>query len=127
MRPVRSPATTMNSFFRPAGRCLVVATLLSGVAALPTPARIVPATARKPVTTEYHGVKVTDDYQWLEKADDPVVRAWSEEQNRLARAYLDRLPIRAAIYDQLEEIYDEFGVDYFALQYRTGLVFALRF
>ena len=117
----------MNSFLRQAGRCLVLTTLCSGVAALTSIAQIVPATPREPVTTEYHGVKVTDDYQWLEKADDPAVKAWSGEQNRRTRAHLDRLPIRAAIYDQLEEIYDEFGVDYFALQYRTGLVFALRF
>ena len=31
-------------------------------------------TPKKPVTHEYHGVKVGDDYEWLEKADDPAVR-----------------------------------------------------
>ena len=32
-------------------------------------------TQKKPVTDEYQGVKVEDDYQWLEKDDDPAVKA----------------------------------------------------
>jgi hypothetical protein len=37
-------------------------------------------TPKKPVTDEYQGVKVQDDYQWLEKDDDPAVNAWSNPQ-----------------------------------------------
>ena len=33
-------------------------------------------TARHPVVDRYHDVAVTDDYQWLEETDAPVVRAW---------------------------------------------------
>jgi protease II len=47
--------------------------------------------ARQPVANEYHGVKVIDDYQWLENANDPAVRAWSDQQNQRTRAYLDKL------------------------------------
>src|SRR5689334_7715350 len=54
-------------------------------------------TARHPVTNEYHGVKVVDDYLWLEKADDPAVKKWSEGQNAQARAFLDKLPVRSAV------------------------------
>ena len=36
-------------------------------------------TLRAPTTNEYHGVKVVDDYQWLENGADPAVRRWSEE------------------------------------------------
>ena len=42
----------------------------------------------RPVTTTYHGVEVVDPYQWLERPDDPEVRAWSDAQNALQ---LDRL------------------------------------
>jgi prolyl oligopeptidase len=37
----------------------------------------IPATPKRPVTDTYHGVKVTDDYRWLEKDADPEVKAWS--------------------------------------------------
>ncbi|MFT3684126.1 MAG: prolyl oligopeptidase family serine peptidase [Phycisphaerales bacterium] len=51
-----------------------------------------PATDKKPVTDEYHGVKVTEDYRWLEDWNDPAVKAWSESQNAYARKVLDNLP-----------------------------------
>ncbi len=114
------------SFLRVIPRCAGVV-LLAAILCQHTLAQTPPVTPRQPVTAGYHGVQVTEDYQWLENAADPAVRAWSEAQNKLTRAHLDRLPIRAALYDHLEEIYDEFGVDYHALQYRTGTVFALRF
>src|SRR5437868_4094613 len=50
-------------------------------------------TATKPVTNDYHGVKVVDNYQWLENATDPEVRKWSAAQNQEARAYLDKLTL----------------------------------
>src|ERR1044072_6217080 len=47
---------------------------------------------RRPVTDVYHGVKVVDDYRWLEDWNDPAVRAWSEGQKAHARYVLDPLP-----------------------------------
>ena len=38
--------------------------------AIPAP----PVTPKHPVTDEYHGVAVTDDYRWLENWDDPTVK-----------------------------------------------------
>ena len=40
-----------------------------------------PATAKRPVVNEYHGVKVTDDYQWLENGEGADVKPWTVEQN----------------------------------------------
>src|ERR1700745_4289645 len=62
-------------------------------------------TPKTQVTDEYQGVKIEDDYQWLEKDDDPAVKAWSDEQNQKARAYLDKLPDRAAMEKQLTQWY----------------------
>ena len=48
-----------------------------------------PETPRKPVTEEYHGIQVEDPYRWLEDAKDPLVREWTDAQNRLSvRTYI---------------------------------------
>jgi prolyl oligopeptidase len=103
--------------------------LVIGLAAVAGPSIAAPnvVTPRRPVTHEYHGLKVTDDYEWLEDAKDPAVRAWTAEQNKQMRAYLDKLPVRAPLAEQLEELYEEASANYFALTYRTGLVFAMKF
>ena len=67
-------------------------------AAEPKPA---PTAEEKPVVNEYHGIKVEDDYQWLENDDDPTVKAWSDAENTHTRAYLDSLPSHAAVEKQL--------------------------
>jgi len=61
-----------------------------------------PATPQKPVTDTYYTVKVTDNYRWLEKYSDPAVRKWSDDQNRYARRYIDSLPARPALFEQLK-------------------------
>ena len=66
-----------------------------------------PQTPKKPVADEYHGVKVEDNYQWLENDDDPEVKAWSDAQNHRARAYLDQLPDRQKIEKQLTDWYSK--------------------
>ena len=51
-----------------------------------------PDTPQRPVTDEYYGVKVTDDYRWLENWDDPAVKQWSAAENARTRDYLDHCP-----------------------------------
>ncbi|MBI1786325.1 MAG: prolyl oligopeptidase family serine peptidase [Acidobacteria bacterium] len=89
-------------------------------------AEIVPD-SKPPATTKFYGVTVTDNYAWLEDATDPAVRVWTESQNQQTRSYLDKLPVRIALEEQLEELYEETAANFFALQYRTGQVFALKF
>ncbi|HJT46139.1 MAG TPA: prolyl oligopeptidase family serine peptidase [Chthoniobacterales bacterium] len=84
-------------------------------------------TPKKPVTDEYQGTKVQDDYQWLEADDDPAVKAWSDAQNRKTRAYLDKLPDRAAIEKQLTEWYAKTSPSYSGLVSRPGILFAMKF
>ena len=85
-----------------------------------------PATPKQPVTDEYHGVKVTEDYRWLENWDDAAVKQWSAAQNAWARAYLDGLPSRAAIAQQLKKM-TAASSGYYNVQYRGGVLFAMRF
>src|ERR1051325_539038 len=84
-------------------------------------------TQKKPVADEYQGVKVEDDYQWIEKDDDPAVKAWSDAQNQKTRAYIDKLPDRAALEKQLTEWYAKTSPSYSGLVSRPGILFALKF
>src|ERR1700759_3864694 len=79
--------------------------------------------AKKPVTNEYQGVKVTDDYQWLENDSDPEEKAWSDAQNQNTRAFLDKLPERAAIEKQLTEWFARTSPNYSGLAARPGILF----
>ena len=53
---------------------------------------------------DYHGVKVSDPYRWMEDVDSPETRSWIEAENRVTNAYLDSIPERAAIKARLTEL-----------------------
>ncbi|MGH2592253.1 MAG: prolyl oligopeptidase family serine peptidase [Anaerolineae bacterium] len=85
-----------------------------------------PPTPKRPVIDEHHGVKVIDDYRWLESFDDPAVRSWNDEQNRYTRATLDAITARESIYHHLKDLYTTTSADYFALEYRGDTLFAIK-
>jgi prolyl oligopeptidase len=84
-------------------------------------------TPKKPVSTEYQGVTVEDPYQWLEKDDEPDVKAWSGTHNQRTRQYLDQLPGRRAIEKQLTEWYAKTSPSYSSLVSRPELLFVMKF
>ncbi len=107
-------------------------TLLPGVmllASTPAPPAKpqLPGTPKKPVVDQYWGVKVTDDYRWLEDWNDPAVRAWSDAENIYARSVLDGLPGRAAIAARVEQLEKSSSASYGALVVRGGILFAMKF
>ena len=83
-----------------------------------------PPTPRKPVTDEYHGVKIVDDYRWLENWSDPEVRTWSAVQNRYTRAYF-ALPVWKTVHAEVMRILNHPSPRYFSLAYRGAKLFAL--
>jgi prolyl oligopeptidase len=85
-----------------------------------------PETPVKPVTETFHGIQVVDDYRWLENANDPAVRKWTEEQNRRTRAILDQYTALPAIRERVKKLVTASSSDYFGLQYRGGKLFALK-
>ena len=103
--------------------CVATATALINLPATETASQ----TAKKPVSNEYQGTTVEDPYQWLEKDDDPEVKAWSAAQNQQTRDYLDKLPDRAAIEKQLTEWYAKTSPSYSSLVSRPGILFAMKF
>ena len=67
-----------------------------------------PQTAKAPVTDTFYGVQVSEDYRWLEDADDPKVVRWSDTQNTYARGILDKLPHVDEIRARVTEIPREY-------------------
>ncbi|HKA88915.1 MAG TPA: prolyl oligopeptidase family serine peptidase [Haliangiales bacterium] len=77
---------------------LVLAVPLAFAAATP------PKTEKRPVVDAYHGVKVTDDYRWLENAGDPAVMDWAKAESAYARSVLDALPHVKEIRARVTEV-----------------------
>jgi prolyl oligopeptidase len=118
---------TLRAF---AGRLALVGTIsllavfaLAQAPSVPAP----PPTPRHPVTDTYQGVKVIDDYRWLEDWNDPVVKRWSAAENARTREYLDHLPARAAIKQRLQQLITASAGQYFDVRERGGVLFAMKF
>ena len=93
------------------------------VEAAPAP---LPAAPKRPAEEVYFGTAVHDDYRWLEDWSSPETRAWVDAQNAYARAILDSLPSRTAIRDPVAELRKNTSPEYFALEFRSGTLFALK-
>jgi len=84
-------------------------------------------TPKKPVSADFHGTPVVDNYQWLENSRDPAVGKWTAEQNKAARAYLDKLPTREQLAYEFDKLFSTVSADYSSIIIRSNLVFALKF
>jgi len=101
---------------------VTIASLLPALAMAASP----PATAKKPVTDEYHGVKVVDEYRWLENWEDPAVKAWSEAQNTYTRSYLDPIKCVPALRERVTQLENAVGPRYFGVRFAAGTYFAAK-
>jgi prolyl oligopeptidase len=101
---------------------LVVSTTLATASSVPAP----PPTEKRPVTDEYHGVKIVDDYRWLENWEDPQVKQWTAAQNARTRDYLDHLPSRPAIKERIRQLITASSASYYDLEFRGGTLFAMK-
>jgi prolyl oligopeptidase len=63
-----------------------------------------PRAAQKPVIDMYHGVKVLDNYRWLEDGKSPETQKWVAQEMAYTRGILDRLPGRDVIHQRLTEL-----------------------
>jgi prolyl oligopeptidase len=83
-------------------------------------------TPRIPVTTRYHGVDVTEDYQWLEDASSPETVAWTQAQQNLTREYFESLPWRDALRARVESLLKAERTSYTSLASGGSTYFALK-
>ena len=111
---------------RPLPTCFALCLTLAVFAQNPAVHRP-PDTPKHPVTDEYQGVKITDDYRWLENWDDPVVKQWSAAENARTRDYLDQLPWRTAVKERLQQLVATSSAAYYDLQFRGGTLFAMKY
>jgi prolyl oligopeptidase len=67
---------------------------------------VYPDSPRVSQVDDYHGVKVTDPYRWLEDLDSSQTRAWVEAQNQVTSAFLAAIPEREPLRERLRELWD---------------------
>lgn len=106
-------------------RILLTVLLLVSICAVAQTIPPLPNTPKHPVVDEYHGVKVTDEYRWLEDGKSPQVIAWSKAENAHARAILDTLPIRNQIRNFLKKLDETSSPAFYALEMRGATLFAM--
>ncbi|HEX3810143.1 MAG TPA: prolyl oligopeptidase family serine peptidase [Rhizomicrobium sp.] len=112
---------------RVAIRVLTVGLALAATAALAATVPPPPATPTGNTVDTIWGVKVADPYRWLENAKDPKVEAWSDAQNVRTRSYLDALPSRNHVRDELKKLISATSPSYFEMSADGGRIFSMYF
>lgn len=68
------------------------------------PAKPWPVAPVKPVIDDYHGVKVSDPYRYMENPDDPAVQSWFKGQHDYAHTVLASIPGRERLLERIEAL-----------------------
>jgi prolyl oligopeptidase len=63
-----------------------------------------PKAEKRPLEETMHGVKIVDNYRWLEDGTSPETQKWVAEEMAYTRGVLDPLPGRDAIHKRLTEL-----------------------
>jgi prolyl oligopeptidase len=101
---------------------LIAALALASVAVLPPSPPVAP---RLPVTDDYFGTKITDDYLWMEDRSAPQFVHWLRGEDDYARAVLARIPGRDALLKRIAT-HTAGGTVVSGVQFAHGMVFYLK-
>lgn len=63
-----------------------------------------PVAPVRPVTDDYFGAKIVDNYRYMENLKDPEVQQWMKLQADYTRSVLDGLPGRAALLARVSDL-----------------------
>ncbi|MFZ0589934.1 MAG: prolyl oligopeptidase family serine peptidase [Bryobacteraceae bacterium] len=85
-----------------------------------------PPSRKQPIVDVYHGIKVVDDYRWLEDGQSQAVKQWVASQNAYSRTYFDKLPQLSEMRNQLFAYANKQSISYSRLRFRGGKFFALK-
>jgi prolyl oligopeptidase len=67
---------------------------------------VYPETRCQEIVDDYHGVKVTDPYRWLEDDTSAETQAWVRAQNEVTLPWLRAIPGREALRARLEKLWN---------------------
>ncbi len=81
---------------------------------------------RVPVTSSYHGVKVTEHYRWLEDAASDETKSWTAAQQRRTRTYFDGIVWREGLRARVEQVLKAQSTAYKQLASGGEALFALK-
>lgn len=65
-----------------------------------------PKTEKGNVIDDYFGEKVNDPYRWLEDDRSKETESWVKAQNKVTFNYLDQIPMREKLRQQLEKVWN---------------------
>jgi len=63
-----------------------------------------PGAPERPVTTDYFGTKVVDNYRYMEDLGNAEVKAWMKAQADYTRGKLDAIPARKPLLDRIHAL-----------------------
>jgi prolyl oligopeptidase len=117
----------MRQFLVPLGlACSAFFLSASGQAGLPS-VEAAPAAAKQPITDDYGGVSVKDDYRWMEQLSDPKVKVWAQKQNERSQKFLNALPGRAQLAAQIKKLISATPPRLGLIEVAADKIFALKF
>ena len=71
-----------------------------------------PKTPEIPVTDDYFGTKITDNYRWLEDLKSPEVQSWFKAQSDFSHQIIDKIPNREFLFNRMKQIQEMAGDSY---------------
>lgn len=85
-----------------------------------------PKTPEKPVTDDYFGTKITDNYQWLEDLKSPEVKNWFKAQSDYSHTIIDKITNRDLLYNSMKQIQEMGGDSYSYARQRGNIYFYVK-
>lgn len=85
-----------------------------------------PVAPVRPVTDDYFGTKVVDNYRYFENLKDSEVQKWMKAQADFTRTTLDALPGYQALLKRITELYESQPAEVSDVQIVSGRYYSLR-